>query len=91
MAARVRCPDPYRQRQVSDRKVIEMSTTTPAGERDPAVPAPLARPERCDRCGAAALVRVTLQTGGELQFCGHHARKHAARLLEIGAGMRSTL
>ncbi|HLU58058.1 MAG TPA: hypothetical protein VKZ81_21570 [Pseudonocardia sp.] len=68
-----------------------MSTTTPASERRPVVPAPLNRSERCDRCGAAALVQVTLQTGGELNFCGHHARKHAARLLEIGAGMRSAL
>jgi hypothetical protein len=68
-----------------------MNTTTPAGERDRAVTAPLARLERCDRCGAAALVKVTLPTGGELQFCGHHARKHAARLLEIGAGLRSAL
>jgi hypothetical protein len=67
-----------------------MSTTTPASDRDSAVPTRLARPERCDRCGAGALVRVTL-TSGELHFCGHHARKHAARLLEIGAGLRSTL
>jgi len=54
------------------------------------VPAPLTRRDRCDRCGAAALVRVTLRTG-ELHFCGHHARKHAARLVEIGAGLSSTL
>jgi hypothetical protein len=68
-----------------------MNTTPPASNRDRAVPAPFTRLERCDRCGAAALVKVTLTTGGELQFCGHHARKHAARLLEIGAGLRSTL
>ena len=68
-----------------------MNITTPASDRDLALPAPLARLERCDRCGAAALVRVTLPTGGELHFCGHHARKHAARLLEIGAGLRSAL
>jgi hypothetical protein len=55
------------------------------------VPAPLTRLDRCDRCSAAAMVRVTLPTGGELQFCGHHTKKHAARLLEIGAGLRSTL
>jgi hypothetical protein len=53
--------------------------------------APLTRLDRCDRCSAGALVRVTLPTGGELQFCGHHARKHAAKLLEIGAGLSSTL
>jgi hypothetical protein len=53
--------------------------------------APLTRLDRCDRCGAAALVRVTLPTGGELQFCRHHARKHADRLVEIGAGFSSSL
>ena len=67
-----------------------MNTTTPAS-RDHIVPAPIARPERCDRCGAAALVTVTLTSGGELHFCGHHARRHAAKLLEIGAGLRSAL
>jgi hypothetical protein len=53
--------------------------------------APLTRLDRCDRCSAAALVRITLPQGGELQFCGHHARKHADRLVEIGAGFTSTL
>lgn len=31
--------------------------------------------DRCDSCGAQALVRVTLLTG-MLLFCRHHARKH---------------
>jgi hypothetical protein len=31
--------------------------------------------DRCDRCGAQAYVRVVLEaSGGELQFCAHHAR-----------------
>ncbi|GAA5120559.1 DUF7455 domain-containing protein [Pseudonocardia adelaidensis] len=68
-----------------------MNTTTPAGNRDQSLPAPLATVERCDRCGAAALVVVTLPTGGGLHFCGHHTRRHAARLLEMGAGLRSAL
>jgi hypothetical protein len=50
----------------------------------------LARPEltaadRCDRCGAAAQVRAVLASGGELLFCGHHAREHENRLREIAA------
>ena len=33
--------------------------------------------DRCDRCGAQAYVRVVLgASGGELLFCGHHARVH---------------
>ena len=36
--------------------------------------APLTREDRCDRCSAAALLRVFL-TSGELTFCGHHGRE----------------
>jgi len=30
--------------------------------------------DRCDKCGARAMVRATLKTG-ELYFCGHHAKE----------------
>ena len=43
-------------------------------------PSPLTASDRCDRCGAQAYVRVTLTSGGELLFCGHHARKHLPAL-----------
>jgi hypothetical protein len=56
--------------------------TTAAG---PAVTAALTRHDRCDRCGAAAQVRVLLPHAGELLFCNHHTRAHAPRLREIGA------
>ena len=37
--------------------------------------------DRCDRCGAQAYVRAVLETsGGELFFCGHHARAVEAKL-----------
>lgn len=54
----------------------------------------LARPElnladRCDRCGAAARVRAVLPSGGELLFCGHHAREHEGRLRELAAELQS--
>ena len=50
----------------------------------------LTRPEltladRCDRCGAAAQVRAVLSSGGELLFCGHHAREYEAKLKELAA------
>ena len=38
------------------------------------------RLDRCDRCGAAAMLRAVLSTGGELLFCGHHAREHGPAL-----------
>ena len=43
-------------------------------------PSPLTASDRCDRCGAQAYVRVTLTSGCELLFCGHHARKHLPAL-----------
>ncbi|RIJ76244.1 hypothetical protein D1871_12360 [Nakamurella silvestris] len=46
--------------------------------------------DRCDRCGAAASVRAVLSTGGELLFCGHHARQHASRLEEMAAQLQSS-
>ncbi|MBC6447667.1 MULTISPECIES: DUF7455 domain-containing protein [Actinokineospora] len=53
----------------------------------------LTRPEltaadRCDRCGAAAQVRAVFPSGGELLFCGHHARAHEDRLREIAAELQ---
>lgn len=49
---------------------------------------PLSAADRCDRCGAQAYVRVLLADehgGGELFFCGHHARAHQSRLREVAA------
>lgn len=51
-------------------------------------PAALTALDRCDRCGAAAKVRAVLTTGGELLFCGHHARRHSARLVEVAASVQ---
>jgi hypothetical protein len=45
--------------------------------------------DRCDRCGAPAKAQALLSSGGELLFCGHHAREHAPRLRDIGAALIS--
>ena len=39
--------------------------------------------DRCDRCGAQARVRAVLPGGGDLLFCGHHGRLHAAALGKV--------
>jgi hypothetical protein len=44
--------------------------------------------ERCDRCGAAARLAVTLVSGGDLAFCGHHGNKHADELVRLAARVR---
>ena len=36
---------------------------------------------RCDRCGAAAKLEMTLPAGGLLAFCGHHANRHVEDIL----------
>jgi hypothetical protein len=52
-----------------------MNTTTEAPPLSPA--------DRCDRCGARALVRAVMPGGGDLFFCAHHGREHASRLREV--------
>ena len=44
--------------------------------------------ERCDRCGAAAKLHLTL-AGGTLAFCGHHANALAATI--VGNAVRVTV
>ncbi|GAA2504688.1 MULTISPECIES: DUF7455 domain-containing protein [Winogradskya] len=39
--------------------------------------------ERCDSCNAAAKMELALSSGGSLAFCGHHANKHAERLVSM--------
>jgi len=39
--------------------------------------------ERCDRCSAAAKLEVTLASGGELAFCGHHANRHHSDITRV--------
>ncbi|NMO89809.1 hypothetical protein [Actinomycetospora sp. TBRC 11914] len=58
------------------------------------MPGTLTRPEltasdRCDRCGAAAKVRAILPSGGELLFCGHHARTHEAKMKELSIDVQA--
>ncbi|WP_037075116.1 DUF7455 domain-containing protein [Pseudonocardia spinosispora] len=50
---------------------------------------PLSPAERCDRCGARAMVRAVLPNGGDLLFCGHHARAHENRLRELAVALQS--
>lgn len=56
---------------------------TPTLTPPPETVAPPAADERCDRCGAAAKLRVRLAEGGDLVFCGHHANKYAEQLVKI--------
>lgn len=53
-------------------------------------PVALTAADRCDRCGAAALVRAVLPAGGELLFCGHHANEHSDRLLALSAQLHDS-
>ncbi|HEX8495708.1 MAG TPA: hypothetical protein VF661_00825 [Actinomycetales bacterium] len=41
--------------------------------------------DRCDACGAQALVLVTMRSGSDLLFCGHHYRGNEVGLAAAGA------
>lgn len=47
--------------------------------------APLTLMDRCDSCAAQAFVAVTMTSGSELLFCGHHYRQHETALAAQGA------
>ena len=49
---------------------------------------PLRAVDRCDRCGAQAYVRATLLSGGELLFCGHHAKEYAEKLKSVSTNIQ---
>lgn len=42
--------------------------------------APITALDRCDKCGAPAMIRATLKSG-ELHFCGHHGREQGSKLV----------
>jgi hypothetical protein len=67
----------------STRDEQEDEAMTPTLTPPPEAVAPPAADERCDRCNAAAKLRVVLAGGGELVFCGHHANKFAPDLVKI--------
>lgn len=41
--------------------------------------------ERCDGCGAAAKLRLSMADGRDLAFCGHHANANAGNILNLAA------
>lgn len=55
----------------NDRKVRDVTSALATS--------PLKATDRCDSCGAQAYIRAVLPDG-ELVFCGHHGRKHEAKL-----------
>lgn len=66
-----------------------MTTETLVKEELTIVELPVGSPDyklsalfRCDhgRCGAQSYIRATLNAGGELYFCAHHARAVEAKL-----------
>ena len=69
------------------KKLTEMSWQKPQGsemtEQMILETTPLNAVDRCDRCGAQAYVRAVLLSGGELLFCGHHAKEYAEGLKSV--------
>lgn len=57
-----------------------MNTTAEAPTLSPA--------DRCDRCGARALIHAVMPGGGDLYFCAHHGREHVEKLREVAIEIR---
>ncbi|HKC29803.1 MAG TPA: hypothetical protein VKB75_17440 [Jatrophihabitans sp.] len=49
---------------------------------------PLSAADRCDRCGAQAYVRATMESGLDLLWCAHHFRENETRLREIAVSIQ---
>lgn len=47
----------------------------------------LAATDRCDRCGAQAYVRATMESGFDLLLCAHHFHENEDRLRDIAASI----
>ncbi|WP_375490929.1 hypothetical protein [uncultured Jatrophihabitans sp.] len=48
---------------------------------------PITATDRCDRCGAQAYVRATMESGFDLLLCAHHFRENESRLREIAVSI----
>ena len=48
---------------------------------------PLTATDRCDRCGAQAYVRATMESGFDLLLCAHHFHENEQRLREIAVSV----
>jgi hypothetical protein len=69
-----------------------MSTATIPFQLNADTIPPLTHADRCDKCGARALVVTTipLTEGGtsDLMWCQHHYRQHQELLLEIACAIK---
>src|SRR3954447_19579638 len=65
------------ERVSQQRRGNYVSTATAAGA--------LTAADRCDRCGAQAYIRATLDSGLDLLFCAHHFHENESRLREVSA------
>jgi hypothetical protein len=63
----------------TQREGAEVSTTYAAGQ--------LTAADRCDRCGAQAYVRATMESGFDLLLCAHHFRENETRLREVAVAI----
>ena len=71
----------------------QSATLTPAAPTTAATTMTLDARDRCDAgvkgvpCGAQAWVRVTMPSGYDLLFCGHHFHRNEPELLAGGASV----
>ena len=49
---------------------------------------PLTAEDRCDRCGAQAYIRATMESGFDLLLCAHHFRENEDRLRAVAIAIQ---
>jgi hypothetical protein len=47
--------------------------------------------DRCDRCGARGITRIILDSGADLVFCAHHARKYDATIQAVAVDVATSI
>jgi hypothetical protein len=53
----------------------------------PTIDAQLTAADRCDRCGAQAYVRATMESGFDLLLCAHHFHENESRLRAVAVSI----
>jgi hypothetical protein len=53
----------------------------------PTIASSLTVVDRCDRCGAQAYVRATMESGFDLLLCAHHFHENESRLREVAVSI----
>ena len=86
-AVRTKVPEPALSEKPSAVAIVRVAPNEPLTAFDRCDCSAVAGDEngrtRLGCCSAQALVRVTLVTGGQILFCGHHYARHGSKIVRV--------